>query len=217
MEKVLLNLNTATSAFFPPITVADFLRDCTFAENEREKRIKRLRVYIVPNRQAVADTKEQEHVDLFNHPQKRIKTIQSFGNPIGDRNDAKLRFRKWIEVGGQFQQAVQTTHVTDHIKAVFGGLSHKFDTNLKAVNVGTEDEPVWYPQEFLRILPYQMCNNILPNRLVESMLEIACKTPMENRTRIEAEGLTGLGIVERNGAQEFVSVISQHLHENHLT
>jgi eukaryotic translation initiation factor 2C len=53
MEKVSLNVNAATSAFFRPITIAEFLVDyTTFATNEVGKRIKRLKVYIVPDRKA---------------------------------------------------------------------------------------------------------------------------------------------------------------------
>ncbi|KAF1849518.1 Piwi-domain-containing protein [Cucurbitaria berberidis CBS 394.84] len=201
MEKVLLNVNIATSAFFRPITVAEFLEDRTFAENEREKRIKRLRVYIVPDRQSVKDPDDQKRVDNLNMPQNRIKTIKAFGKPIGNRMEPRLSFPKWIKVGNQLQQNGEV-HVVDHMKAVFGQ-AHKFDEKLKAVNVGTDDDPIWYPQEFLRILPYQLYNNLLPDKLVDSMLESACKTPPEVRARIEAEGLKGLGVIQSNGVQKF--------------
>ena len=73
MEKVLLNVNVITSAFHCPITVAKFLEDRTFPENAREKRLKRLRVYVVPDRKPVSDKAEQERVDNINLDQNRIK------------------------------------------------------------------------------------------------------------------------------------------------
>ncbi|KAI4636318.1 hypothetical protein J4E83_001272 [Alternaria metachromatica] len=202
MEKVLLNVNAATSAFYRPITVAEFLKDNTFHQNERERRIKRLRVYITPERLAVTDPEEQIRVDNLNRPQNRIKTVKAFGGDIGNRSDDALKFRKWFNNGGQLQQANEDTHVVDHMKSVFGH-AHRFDENLKAVNVGSDDEPVWYPQEFLRILPYQLYNNLLPDTLIDSMLTLACQTPDHVRARIEAEGLKGLGIIQKDGAQKF--------------
>lgn len=112
-----------------------------------------------------------------------------------------------MEVGGQLQQATGPTHVVDHMKDVFG-TSHPFDTKLKAVNVGSDEDPVWYPQEHLRIPPYQQYNNLLPDQLVEFMLKVACKTPKEVRARIEVEGLRGLGVEMKNGVHKFVS--TQH-------
>ncbi|CAO2651808.1 Nn.00g000910.m01.CDS01 [Neocucurbitaria sp. VM-36] len=202
MGKVLLNVNATTSAFYRTITVAEFLKDNTFARNEREKLIRGLRVFIVPDRQLVKDPEDQKHVDHLNERQNRIKTVRGFGKPIGTRDEPKLKFRKSIKLGDKFQQESKDTHVLDHMRAVFGS-GQRLDEKLTAVNVGTENNPVWYPQEFLLILPYQLYNNLLPDQLIESMLKCACKKPAEIRARIEAEGLKGLGVVLDNGVQKF--------------
>jgi eukaryotic translation initiation factor 2C len=95
IEKVLFDVNAATSAFFRPITVAEFLTDrTTFTANEAEKRIKRLKVYIVPDWKSIQDPKKQKRVDNLNLPQDQIKTIKAFGKPIGDRFERRLKFRK---------------------------------------------------------------------------------------------------------------------------
>ncbi|KAJ4376118.1 hypothetical protein N0V83_001399 [Neocucurbitaria cava] len=198
MEKIVLNVNAATSAFYKPITVAEFMRDhLTFPEKEREKRLKGLRVYIVPDRKAVKDAEEQEHVQFLNRQQKRIKTIKGLGDPIGN-----LAFQKPIRTRNQSQQQTRRTPVVNHMREVFGS-QHLINTSLKAVNVGSGTDPAWYPQEFLRILPYQLYNNLLPDGLVESMLECACKTPDEIRARIESEGLKGLSVGPERGTQPF--------------
>ena len=205
MEKVLLNVNAATSAFFRPITVAEFMLDTkTFAKNEIEKRIKDVKVYIIPDRKSVQDAEEQKRVDDLNKPQNRIKTVKSLGLLIGDRTDDTFKFRRWIKVNDQLTQEQNQTHVIEHMKNVFGR-EHEIDLQLKAVNVGSDDDPVWYPQEFLRILPYQMYTNLLPDQLVEHMLKNACRAPPEIRAHIESEGLKGLGITREDGLQAFVS------------
>jgi eukaryotic translation initiation factor 2C len=54
-------------------------------------------------------------------------------------------------------------------------------------------------------VPYQLYKNLLPDELVGSMLELTCKEPNEVCARIEAEGLMGLGVLQENGLQPFVS------------
>jgi eukaryotic translation initiation factor 2C len=90
------------------------------------------------------------------------------------------------------------------MRTVFGH-QHPFNKKLDAINVGSNADPVLYPQEFLRIVPYQLYKNLFPDKLVESMLELACKEPDEVRARIEAEGLMGLGVLQENGLQPFAS------------
>jgi eukaryotic translation initiation factor 2C len=60
IEKVLLDVNAAISAFFRPITVAEFLADrTTFTANKPGKRIKRLKVYIVPDWKSIQDPRSK--------------------------------------------------------------------------------------------------------------------------------------------------------------
>jgi hypothetical protein len=176
-----------------------------FARNEVERCIKLVKVFIIPDRKDVKDADEQRRIDHLNKHHKRIKTAKSIGPRIGDWADDTLKFRKWIKgANDQLVQETKQTHVLEHMSDVFGK-KHPFNDNLKAVNVGSDDDPVWYPREFLRILPYQMDTNLLPDRLVESMLKIACRNPQETRARIEYEGLKGLGVTRTAGHQAFVS------------
>jgi eukaryotic translation initiation factor 2C len=187
MQKVLLNVNTATSAFFSPITVAEFLKDNTFLEDERERILKTLRVYIVPNRQA--DLANQEQVDHLNKPMNRIKTFFAQGPPLKDKS---MTFPKtYRNSQGQLAQEQKRTHVVDHMKEVFG---KPFNSTLKAINVGTAADPVYYPGEYLEIMPYQIYKRLLPGHLVESMLKQAANLPTQSRRLVEIEGMKSLGL-----------------------
>jgi eukaryotic translation initiation factor 2C len=61
------------------------------------------------------------------------------------------------------------------------------------VNVGTDKDQIWFAQEQLRIVPYQIYNRPVPERLTGSMVTEAAKTPGHSRAFIENEGLASLG------------------------
>ena len=83
-----------------------------------------------------------------------------------------------------------------------------FDSNLPAVNVGKKERPIWYPQEFLRIVPYQIYTDEVPHHLTAHMVNEACRDPAQSRNLIETEGLRSLGFVSGRDSSSFVGVQS---------
>jgi eukaryotic translation initiation factor 2C len=77
---------------------------------------------------------------------------------------------------------------------------------LPAINCGTDDRPLWYPPEKLKILPHQLYKRQVPDTLMASMLEVASHHPRTTRALIELEGLRKLGLEPGAGLQPFVSV-----------
>lgn len=80
------------------------------------------------------------------------------------------------------------------------------DPTKRAVNVGKKDEPIWYPQEFLRIVPFQVYTKQVPENLTAAMVKEACRDPAESRMLIEMEGLRSLGFVPGKTSSSFVSL-----------
>jgi eukaryotic translation initiation factor 2C len=78
----------------------------------------------------------------------------------------------------------------------------------KAVNCGTKEEPVWYAQELLRIVPYQLFTRPVPDCLTGSMVNQAAFDPAVAQRFIEKEGLSHLGFDEVK--DEKVSFVSNH-------
>lgn len=112
MGSLLMNFNVATSAFFRPILVSEFLQDRrTFVDyGARVSILCRLRVYVDPT-----------HTDeRFRKLGARIKTI----NSIGDDNIENLFFFKklrdadqnLLQVNGVQQYTAKATYVTEHLK-----------------------------------------------------------------------------------------------------
>ncbi|KAH3913322.1 hypothetical protein HBH56_101590 [Parastagonospora nodorum] len=188
MQKVLLNVNAATSAFFCPITVADFLKDETFTYAEREKHLKTLRLYIEPDRTATDDP-DDKHTDHLNKPQNRIKSFCGLG-PVF--TDSQMSFHKnKKDDQGNWVQDENKTRVIDHLQKTF---AKPFKKDGYAINVGTAADTVYYPAEYLRIMPYQIYRQLLPDTVVEDMLTQATHLPEQSRRLIEVEAMHLLGL-----------------------
>jgi eukaryotic translation initiation factor 2C len=83
------------------------------------------------------------------------------------------------------------------MKAVFG---KEFNDKKAAINVGTAADPIYYPAEYLRIMPYQIYKRMLPDSLVESMLEQASHIPTQSRRLVEVKAMQSLGLDPKQGA-----------------
>jgi eukaryotic translation initiation factor 2C len=78
--------------------------------------------------------------------------------------------------------------------------------------VGTDHDPIWFAQEQLRILPYQVYTRPVPERLAGSMVNEAAKTPAHGRAFIEKEGLSALGFTTNQTNDAVVSrLVSGHI------
>jgi eukaryotic translation initiation factor 2C len=83
-------------------------------------------------------------------------------------------------------------------------------TGRPAVNVGSSADPVWYAQEALRIVPYQMYTRPVPDHLTGAMVGRAAYHPKQSQWLIEHEGLQQLGFnVIQDGAVQMVSQKNQ--------
>lgn len=118
MGCLLMNFNVATSAFFRPILVSQFLEDDdTFSSPvQRMAILSKLRVYVDPKH-------KEERLNKFG---ARIKTIHSVGdNNNPDHNIEDSTFHKKrkgadgrpiVDAQGNYVYEQNPTHVTDHIK-----------------------------------------------------------------------------------------------------
>jgi eukaryotic translation initiation factor 2C len=79
----------------------------------------------------------------------------------------------------------------------------------KAVNCGTTQDPKWYAQELLRIVPYQLFTRPVPDCLTGSMVEQAAFDPAVAQRLIENEGLPQMGFSEVK--DEKTSFVSQNI------
>jgi hypothetical protein len=115
MGNLLMNFNVATSAFFRPILVSEFLADNNTFGSETEKLsiLRRLRVYVEPNHKE----------DRYTKFSSRIKSIHDIGDET-NANIEDLYFQKRVRnpdgtlsiVDGAQQFESAHIYVTDHLK-----------------------------------------------------------------------------------------------------
>ncbi|PSN65856.1 Piwi-domain-containing protein [Corynespora cassiicola Philippines] len=199
MHTLLLNFNVATSAFFKPILVSEFMADTATFGDEIQRRtiLKRLKVFI-----------EYDRADKnLNGMNKRVKIISEVGDKtIGELEPFRKKAKgadgkpipvlddsgkpKMVDDKPEYKLDDNTTSVKDHLEEVFG---MKIAPDSRAINVGDKTHPVWYAEQHLRIVPYQLYKRPVPDHLTGSMVNIAAHDPDHSRNLIEKEGLEYLG------------------------
>ncbi|EMD58844.1 hypothetical protein COCSADRAFT_348224 [Bipolaris sorokiniana ND90Pr] len=108
IQKIFLNVNPATNAFFRPITVGEFLSDDTFSEDERVRLLKTLRLYIEYERLPNKDNQYQ--INRLNKPHNRVKSVFEMGRKF---SDPSMRFLNSTDPKNNI-------HVEKHLRNVFG-------------------------------------------------------------------------------------------------
>lgn len=186
MGGALLNVNTATSAFFKPMTVREFLQlSSARPQRETNRILKGVRVWIDYERgDAKVDDGSGKGMMIgnpLNTPQRRTRTITQ----IGVRNLEKTTFWK-----GDKEISVHS-----HLTTTYPQLKEKIDPDSLCVNLGSakRGEEAWFAPETLMILPYQPYREKLSQTQTTEMLKLACRKPQENVDRIMRAGLLTMG------------------------
>ncbi|KAK5124739.1 hypothetical protein LTR85_001452 [Meristemomyces frigidus] len=211
-DSILLNVNTATAAFYKPMSVAEFynlFKDRRFRDyGDPEDMLKGLTVRIAYNRQKHDDAYDPD-IELHRH-----RTIAGFGDvPSKEEFDhngtTKTVAQYFAELGATISKPglpcvsinvapKKTTSRIDEIrdKAEQGskkpgaGKDGKKDKKDDKVAV----KPNWVPPEFLQIDPYQAFNKLLQSVHTDDMLKVALRHPAKNQDLIINEAFPLLGI-----------------------
>ncbi|KAH5324478.1 hypothetical protein HBI12_092410 [Parastagonospora nodorum] len=211
----LLNINTATGAFIPPMLVSELL-DLVGDQAYVEKILKGATVKIAYHRKNFVET-QADGID-FNGDLERTKVFVQFGAPADVQ-----KFFKTIEKDRKDPKSVKTTDQNDAGRTVseffakeakIKGLDAKKNKWEKlCVNVGTrvksgwsdtsKDTTMreqslggaqWIPACLLEIVPNQLTNAMLSTEHTTEMLRDAVRLPAANAGLIIKEGLPMLGL-----------------------
>ncbi|ORX99403.1 Piwi domain-domain-containing protein [Clohesyomyces aquaticus] len=222
-EGVLLNVNTATSAFLPPILVSEILsifRTGPVYESQEfvEKTLQNQMVRIIYKRFNSKKNKEKG-IDINDEPH-RLKQFQSFGLTAQQQRFYQVSKRS----DGTFVSDPDDfgTTVWNHFMRNNVNLNGKSFNDLLCVNVGKkinmkevdrivgatcpsrknevrmrtlcEKGAIWVPACMLEIVPYQPVKGLLSARHTADMIDHALRLPGPNAELIDKEGLNLLGI-----------------------
>lgn len=175
MGHVLLNINSATSAFFEPRLVSEFI--ARLPAFERESRyelrcmLKGVRVYVNPT-PGQSSTRDDDHPS-------RIKTIRGFGQSL----DKQF-----------FKKDGNRVSVYEHLAGTYK-FPRPLPTSSFCVNLGGEQPgtELWYAPEMLQILPYQLYRKKLSAGQTDKMIRQACTLPATKVANILGDGLNSVG------------------------
>ena len=216
IDKLLLNVNSATSAFFETITVAEFLRDTTTFRGTSRALLQDMlvgkQVLITYGRGKNEEAQQEDRA----HPERRVKTIFRFGaeniectpvliteNVDCEDVDTEYSVKDYLSK----RKSCRIVTVVELTAAEYPKLSFDDRCDLMAVNLGNKTNPSWFAPEHLRILPYQIYRRPVPDRLTSDMLDLANNTPIKNQILITGHGLPAFSLENTNDAdwKAFVS------------
>ncbi|TGO08682.1 hypothetical protein BTUL_0196g00060 [Botrytis tulipae] len=193
---VLLNVNTVTSAFFPPEVLSTWIR--------------------LRWEQEIPPVNEQN--DLIG---LRVTFSGDGANPkmrvirdVHNLNVDQVTFTPKDADGAPGQ----ITSVYNHMRNKYHLL--RFNPSTCCLNMGTATDPKWYPADNLRIVAGQIFKKQLSDHLGSQMIKIAQNEPENNKRLILRGALLSLGIPATTGSfsqfglsinHEFEEVVPRYL------
>lgn len=184
-DRLLLNVNTATSAFFKPMLVSEFIQQYTRGDrnksHEAMKSLTGVEVRITYQRSNRQDN------DNVNEDERRRKYISEFCWPLKDQKYCKRGTLECYKVCDYYSQSFPGLDYGRAVVNVGGKVGHA-NSNEKL------SKGLFYPQEFLEIVPHQVYSRVLNKDDSARMVEMAANRPHVVANRIIKEGLDLLGI-----------------------
>ncbi|KAK8248812.1 Piwi domain-containing protein [Phyllosticta capitalensis] len=185
-NRILLNINAATTAFFDPVLVSDWIEKMVAPP------------FNMSRREVMASLKGTNVRITYDRPAI---------DPRVDPNAEANRRRKLKELGSPLNQ--QTFHPFDSAPGERAFLWQHFRTmlnqfakpHLPCANIGkpkdrtgNDDKAVWVPPEFLEIDRKEVYKGVITPEHLKNIIKVACRKPAENADLIFHEGMNLLGI-----------------------
>ncbi|KAF3006848.1 hypothetical protein E8E13_010766 [Curvularia kusanoi] len=178
VNRLLVNVNVATGAFYKPGPLLDMMREFTGGQaptNDQQYRkmvafvrLLRFETNYLPDRKLKGQTKKKQHI---------ITTLSSFG-----KNSTNTTFNVADKAGKTMKVSVQ-----EHFRKTYNITLSSPQAPL--VNYGTLKEPKWIPAELCTVLPGQLAKRLLLGPQTSEMIKFAARRPHQNAESITENGL----------------------------
>lgn len=178
--KILLNIQTHTSAAFIPRDLSQTMMDSEVINFRNPIDLKAiLKGLWVRIQYKRGDPNDPETYARLNEEEARVKQIEGFGDPV----KAQFAYETEDERPVTVQEHLETSQ---RIRLKY--------PDLPAVNLGPAHSPKWYAPEQLKIMPFQLFRDVLRPRWTAGMIRTACVRPPNNAAWIEVAGMQTLGL-----------------------
>lgn len=206
-NRLLLNINAATSAFFKPMLISEFIwgyaRGNRARTHEAMKFLTSVEVRITyqrPDLSKKQDGKKQDNNDV-NGEGRRRKYISEFCWPLKDRSYCMRDTLACYKVADYYYKSLPGLDYENAVVNVGGKVGHaNSDEKLP--------KGLFFPQELLEIVPDQVFSRVLNPDDGKEMIKMAASRPHVVSNRIINEGLSLLGISDDTDRQ----VRQEHIH-----
>jgi eukaryotic translation initiation factor 2C len=189
VNRILVNVNVATGAFYKSGPLLEVLNDFTGGRNpENDFQQRKMSTFVRKLRfetNYIPDTGKDGKAkkDKQGRPmtKRKVHVIQDLGRQ--KQNALTVKFKETDAKG-----AVRDVTVNDYFFAKYG-IKLKFP-QAPLVNYGELKDPKWIPAELCSILPGQLEKRLLLGPQTSEMIRFAARRPFEN-----AESITGNGLL----------------------
>ncbi|KAF7897184.1 hypothetical protein EAF00_005412 [Botryotinia globosa] len=195
---VLLNVNTVTSAFFPPEVLSTWIR-----------------------------LRWEQEIPPVNEQNDLIGLRVTFNGDGANPKTRVIRDVHNLNVGQVTFTPTDANGAPGQITSVYNHMRNKyhllrFNASTCCLNMGTVTDPRWYPADNLRIVAGQIFKKQLSEDLGSQMIKIAQNKPENNKRLILRGALLSLGIPATTGSfsqfglsinHEFEEVIPRYLRQ----
>ncbi|KAG9732858.1 Piwi-domain-containing protein, partial [Aureobasidium melanogenum] len=204
-NRILVNLNVASAAFYKPGPLMDLVSEYVggySGQAPRAQDLVRAEAFI---RMLRVETNYLKALDANGKPKKdaqgRPQTVPGFKSVVGlaprPRNgDARTVTFSWTDPKNP-QAVARNVSVFDYFKNQHGITLQYPD--LPVLNVGTRSDPSYLPIELASVLPGQPVRRLLSGSQTEHMLRFAARAPRLNAESIAGTPGNGLKTMGFNG------------------
>ncbi|KAG9961030.1 Piwi-domain-containing protein, partial [Aureobasidium melanogenum] len=210
-NRILVNLNVTSAAFYKPGPLTDLVSEYVggyAGQAPRAQDLVRAEAFI---RMLRVKTDYLKALDANGKPKKdaqgRPQTVPGFKSVVGlaprPRNgDARTVTFSWTDPKNP-QAAARNVSVFDYFKNQHGiTLQHP---DLPVLNVGTRSDPSYLPIELATVLPGQPVRRLLSGSQTEHMLRFAARAPRLNAESIAGTPGNGLKTMGFNGPAQVLN------------
>lgn len=201
-QDVLLNVNTATSPFYHPMTLSAFIESVRNEYGDKERLLKNKAVRILYKIQPPSTGPKAKDDDAFdpNHEKNRKRNVAGFGWPCNEQLfdiDDGPNSSRTVTVADYFKQKYNIALARPDLPAINVGSAPDKDivkqrrqqAHPTAENEVRNPRAIWIPPELLEIEPNQPFGRRLNGADTSAMLEYAIRLPAHNQHLIQTEGL----------------------------
>lgn len=183
--RLLLNVNTTTSAFYRPGPLVALMNVFRASLKNPNNAVKNYQVHLSLN-------------NLRVRYMNKTKVIKGLSGPAKDQNALTARFMR----DGQQTSVAEFFKQSKSCEGLGGGkltraIEHKITLNapeMPVVNVGNSQHPVLIPPELCVVLPGQFARRKLSPDQTTNMLRVASRKPHVNADLIVGEGVRVAGL-----------------------